>query len=233
MDILLTMLPGLAVSLELTVFIVVFGTMAGLLLGLAMFAGPRALRWAAWAFSELARGLPTLVTLYLIYFGLPAAGVVLSAFLAIIIGIGITTAGYTAEIYRSAFASVAVGQMDAGRAVGLRSYQIFGLIIIPQVLRATLLPIFGIAILVFQGTSLAYSIGVQELMSIAFTNGTVSFQLTQYLYAAALLYLVIVLIVQALISPKGRETLSAFWRWCLSRVRTREARMQSESNVVA
>jgi polar amino acid transport system permease protein len=192
------LLPGLIVSLKITAAVLVVGLPAGLLFGLGMFALPRPLSVAVWLLSEIGRGLPALVTLYFVYFGLPSIGAPLPPFPSIVVAFSFTTASYTAEIYRSALSSVPRQQTEGAQAIGLSRIQTLRLIIVPQALRIAILPLMGFAILIFQGTSLAFSIGITELMSVGYTTGVIEFQVTKYIYAAAVLYLVIVLAFEAL-----------------------------------
>lgn len=194
------LLPGLLVSLKLTLAVLVVGLPCGLLLGVGMYALPGPASFVVWLLTEVGRGLPALVTLYFVYFGLPAlSGILtLSPFLSVVVAFGWTTASYTAEIYRSALASVPHDQLEGAQAIGLSGRQTLLFVTIPQALRTAVLPLMGFAILIFQGTSLAYAIGISELMSVAYTTGVVDFQVKKYVYGAAAVYLVVVLAFELL-----------------------------------
>lgn len=196
---LLELWPGFLESMRLTGAVLVPGLLLGMLLGMGMFALPKRISWLPWAISEIGRGLPALVLLYFVYFGLPSAGLTLPAFPAIVLAFVITTAGYTAEIFRSSIASISKQQMEGAQAVGLSRWQSLWLVIVPQALKIAVLPLASFTILIFQGTSLAYSIGITELMSVAYTTGVISFDVSRYIYGAALYYLVIVLAFEGII----------------------------------
>lgn len=198
-DTLAELLPGFWTSLNVTAWSLLFGLTAGLLMGLGMYVLPRSLSWIPWLVSEIGRGLPALVTVYFVYFGLPGMGLPLPAFPSLIIAFSFTTASYTAEIYRSALISVPREQTEGAQAIGLSRAKALRLIIIPQALRIAILPLASFAILVFQGTSLAFSIGVTELMSVAYTTGVLEFQVAKYIYGAAAYYLVVVLLFEGVL----------------------------------
>jgi len=188
-DDILAVLPGLWLSLGLAALALAVGLPLGLLAGLALHEGNRATRWTVWLLTEVGRGFPALITLYLVYFGLPGAGIVLSAFPAVVVAFGYTTASYAAEIFRVAIMSVPSGQTEATAALGLSRARAMGLVILPQAIRIVTPPLIGLSVLVFQGTALAYSVGLQELLGRSYNLGTVRFDTLRFLLVAALLYL--------------------------------------------
>ncbi|WP_150462052.1 amino acid ABC transporter permease [Nesterenkonia ebinurensis] len=198
-DTLIELLPGLWTSLHITAWTLGIGLVAGLLLGLAMYVLPAWISWLPWVISEIGRGLPALVTLYFVYFGLPNVGLPLPGFSSVVVAFSFVTASYTAEIYRTALTSVPKEQTEASQAVGLSQAKTLWFIIIPQALKVAVLPLASFSILAFQGTSLAYSIGVTELMSVAYTTGVLEFSVTPYIYGAAAYYLIVVLIFEGII----------------------------------
>jgi polar amino acid transport system permease protein len=186
-------------SVKLTIVASVLGFPAGAVLGFGMYLAPR---WAAatiWVLTEIGRGFPTLVIIYVVYFGLPKFHIVLAPFPAVVLALAVTTGSYTAEVFRSALASVPVGQLDAARAIGMGRWATLWYITGRQATRTVLPPLIGFLILVFQGTSLAYSVGVQELMSVAYTKGVVGFQVRKYVLVGAVLYLIVSLALESVI----------------------------------
>lgn len=186
-----SLLPGLVLSVQLLSVSLVVGLPLGLLGGVVLFQGPRIARNLAGIFIEIGRGFPALVTLYLVYFGLPSIGIMLDAFPALIAAFGYTTAAYTSDIFRSALASVPKAQYEAARALALSPRKQFTLVVLPQALRVVLPPLIGFSIIVFQATALAFSIGLRDLTSRAFDLGTLNFNTLHFMLIAAGMYLVI------------------------------------------
>jgi polar amino acid transport system permease protein len=187
------LLPGLALSIQLMLVSLAVGLPLGLAAGVALFEGTRAVRFTVLALTEIGRGFPALVTLYLFYFGLPSLGIVMDAFPALVAAFGYTTASYTADIFRSALASVPKAQHEAAAALALSRWKTFLLIVAPQAVRIVLPPILGFSIIVFQGTALAYSIGLRELVSRAYDQGSLHFDIMHYMGIAAAMYLAVAL----------------------------------------
>ncbi len=125
--------------------------------------GPAPLRCAALAYVEFFRGIPLLLLLTFLYFGLPELGVDIGAIAAAILGFGLNYAAYEAEIYRSAIESVPRGQWEAGRALGMSESLTFRRVIFPQAFRTALGPMTNDFVAMFKDTSLVSVIAVREL----------------------------------------------------------------------
>lgn len=119
-----TVLQGLGNTLTLSLASFLLATLGGLCLALLRLAPLRGLRAIAIAYISFFRGVPLLVTLFFIYYGLPLMGIVMSAFTAAILGLSITASAYTAEIIRAGIEGVEKGQWEAAFAVGLRYHHI-------------------------------------------------------------------------------------------------------------
>ncbi|PBC37642.1 amino acid ABC transporter permease [Rhodococcus sp. ACPA4] len=210
MQIIEAMLPALWVSLQLTFFIAIIGFPLGAVLGFGMYLLPRWAGGVLWVITEIGRGFPALVVVYFVAFGLPKVGFVLPPFLAVVVALTYTTASYTAETFRSSLVAIPAGQTEAARAVGLGTIQTLWFVTGRQALRIALAPLVGFLILVFQGTSVAYSVGVPELMSVAYTDGVVEFTVGRYLLVGAAMYLIVSLLLESLIgritSTRGRKS---------------------------
>jgi polar amino acid transport system permease protein len=179
---------GLWVSVKLTLAIVAVGLPLGLLLAVTISVGPAPARWVAVAIVEVARGVPALVVLYLVYFGLPQVHLTLQAFAAATAALGFTMAGYTTDIFRAGIAAVPDGQREAARALGLRHRQELRHVVLPQAVRIVIPPVLGYVVLFFQASSLAFAIAIPELISRAYTTGSSTFEYLNVLILAALLY---------------------------------------------
>ncbi|QDE36024.1 amino acid ABC transporter permease [Microbacterium foliorum] len=181
-DYLPTLGEGLVVSLQLTALSVVFGYALGLVFALGVTSVRPWLRWPALVVVEIGRGIPALVVLYIVYFGLPALGVLFENFVAAVLGLTFTAAAYSSEVFRAGIQSVPRGQIEASSALGLPRLTSFVRIVLPQGMRSAIPALMGLAIMSFQATSLAYSISVNELMSRAYQMSNITFEyLTVYL----------------------------------------------------
>jgi polar amino acid transport system permease protein len=180
--------PGLLVSLQLTGLSLLFGFPFGLLLAVMAEAKIKPLQWISFLFVEIGRGLPALVLLYLLYFSLPDAGITLTSLTTAIIALTWNTGAYASEYFRAGIASVPLGQKEAALTTGLRGWTGFRLIILPQALRISTPPLAGLAVLVFQGSALAFVIAVPELMSKAFEIGSITFEYLSVYTLTAIIY---------------------------------------------
>ncbi|MCA4134810.1 amino acid ABC transporter permease [Arthrobacter sp. M4] len=184
----LDLLPGLGVSLQLTAGLLAIGLPLGLLLAVGISSKDKIVRYPAVAVVEVGRGVPALVLLYLVYFGLPQTGITLDAMPAAMIGLGVSFAAYTSEVFRAGIQSVPQGQTEAGKALGMSGGVIFGKVVMPQALKIVVPPLLGWAVIYFQATSLAFALAVPELLSRAYVLATTNFQYLNMLSLAAMLY---------------------------------------------
>lgn len=183
--------PGLWVSVKLTLAALVIGLLVGLAFALAGTSRRAWLKWSSIGLVELGRGLPGLIMLYLVYYGLPQLGLTLGNFVAASVALGLTTGAYMSEIMRAGISAVPRGQREASRALGLSPWKELRLVVLPQALRIVVPPLIGYAIILFQGTSLAFAISTPELLSRAYNAASISFQYTAALTLAGVMYLVI------------------------------------------
>jgi His/Glu/Gln/Arg/opine family amino acid ABC transporter permease subunit len=135
----------------------------GLVLALARLSRSRLLAGTAAVYVELVRGAPALTLLFLIYFGLPSVGIVLPAFQAAVIGLGLNGAAYVSEIYRAGIGGIDRGQREAAQAIGMTYPKVMGYVILPQAAKIVLPPLGNYAIGLLKDTSVASLIGAPEL----------------------------------------------------------------------
>lgn len=185
------LLDGLWVSVQVTGLSLIIGLVAGLLLALAAFARTRLLTWPAVLLVEIGRGMPALVMLQLVYFGLPSVGLTLETYAAVVLALSLTTAAYTSEIIRAGLRAVPEGELEAADALGMSRGDVMRFVVIPQGLRIALPTLLGFAILIFQISSLAFSLGLPELLSQAYSIGAATFRYLDVLTLAGLLYLAV------------------------------------------
>ncbi len=182
---------GLLTSLQLTAVSLLIGVPLGLAFALLSSSRSRAVRWTAIGLVEVGRGTPALVMLQFVYYGLPSAGLSLSAFVSAIAALSLTTAGYTSEILRGGLQAVPAGETEAAGALGMSRRDTLRFVTVPQGIRIALPSLMGFAILIFQATSLTFTISVVELLSQAYSIGAATFRYLDVLVLAGLLYLAV------------------------------------------
>lgn len=183
-----TLLNGLWLSLQITGISLALGLPIGLLLAVLASSRNSIVRTASVAVVEIGRGAPALVVLQLFYFGLPSTGITMSSFVAAFCALGLTTAAFTSEILRAGLQAVPVGETEACQTLGVSRLDTLRFIVVPQGLRIALPALMGFAILIFQATSLCFTIAVPELLSQAYSIGSSTFKYFSVLTLAGLLY---------------------------------------------
>jgi polar amino acid transport system permease protein len=136
----------------------------GLCLALAKLSRNRVLSRAATLYVELMRGIPTLVVLFIIYFGIVPLGITLSALTAGALGLGIHAAAYVAEIFRSGIEAIHRGQREAALAAGMTPRQTLRYIVLPQATAMMLPPLMNMLVIVLKDTSICSLISAPEIM---------------------------------------------------------------------
>lgn len=157
-------LGGLPTTLALSVLAIFGGAVVGLPLMLARRSSSFLFSAGARAIIDVFRAVPPIVWLFIIFFGLAETGVQLSPFTAAVVGLGAISAAYLAEIYRGGLMAVDQGQWEAGQALGLRTRDTYRYVLGPQAWRVALPAATTYAIALIKDTSLAYTIGVNEIL---------------------------------------------------------------------
>lgn len=158
----------LPTTLLLAVVSMIFAMILGLVLALLRESKITVLVKVIEFYISLFRGIPSLVQLFIIYFGLPQlfpALSELSAMSAAIIGFSLKTSAYMAEIFRAALASVDWGQTEAGLSIGMNRSQIYRRIVLPQAMLNALPATGNTFISLIKDTSVAFALGVSELFA--------------------------------------------------------------------
>lgn len=187
-------LPMLGRGLKWTVMITIgglfFGFILGSIAGLMKLSRKTSVRKIAGVYVETIRGTPMLVQAMFLYFGIPMAlGIRISPLVAGIIIIAINSGAYIAEIVRGAVQSINVGQMEAGRSIGLTAGQTMRYIIWPQAMRRMIPPLGNQFIISLKDTSLLAVIGVGELLRTGQEIVAVNFRAFEVYLTVGLVYL--------------------------------------------
>ncbi len=159
------LLSGAVVTVEITLAGMALAVLVGLMVALLRLYGPAPARLLAMAYVEFFRGIPVLLLIYFLYYGLPALSPALEMgpLQAAILGFGLNYAAYEAEIYRGGISSISVGQWEAAASLGMPPRLTFARIILPQAVRVILPPMTNDLVALFKDTSVVSVIGVVEL----------------------------------------------------------------------
>ena len=157
------LLPGLKMTIPLTVIAFSLAMVIAVVVALIQFAHVKVLTSISRFYIWVIRGTPLLVQLFVVYYGLPKIGLVMEAFPAAVLVFSINEGAYCAETMRGALESVPVGQIEAGYCAGLSFVQVMRRIVLPQALRTAFPPLSNSLISMVKDTSLAANITVTEM----------------------------------------------------------------------
>ncbi len=189
---------GAAFTIPLALLSFVIGLVLGLLTALGRAFGPAPFSLLARFYVWIIRGTPLLVQLFLIFYGLPAVGIVIDAFPAALIGFSLNMGAYTSEIIRAAIASVPQGQWEASFSVGMTWSQALRRTILPQAARVATPPLANSFISLVKDTSLAAAITVTEMFQTAQRIAAANYEPLILYSEAAVLYLAFCSVLSAL-----------------------------------
>ena len=165
------LLDGAWVTIQISLLSMLLAVLLGLAIAATRLYAPRPFALLAVVYVEFFRGIPVLLLLFFLYFGLPEIAIAyelpvslkLSPMQAAVIGFGLNYAAYEAEIYRAGLLSVPAGQWEAAASLGLRRRQTFAHVILPQAIRFILPPMTSDFVALFKDTSVVSIIAVVEL----------------------------------------------------------------------
>ncbi len=180
---------GLIFTVPLTLITFFLGILLGLLVALARLYGSTPLVALVRFYVWLIRGTPLLVQLFLIFYGLPSAGIVLDAFTAAVIGFTLNIGAYSSEIIRATLAAIPKGQWEAAYSIGMNWPQVMWRVILPQAARIAVPPLSNTFISLVKDTSLAAAVTVPELFQAAQRLASVTYEPLILYIETAIIYL--------------------------------------------
>lgn len=195
------LLKYIHVTLSISLLSMIIGITLAILLALIKIYKIKGLYFFTNVYISFFRGTPFIAQLFLLYFGLPEIIPVLknlNAYNAAVICLALNASAYMAESIRAAITSIEKGQTEAALSLGMTNLQALKLIIIPQSARIAIPSLANNFIDIIKGSSLAFTIGVAEIMGKAQMEGSASYKLFESYLAVALLYWVIVLVFEYL-----------------------------------
>ncbi|WP_136683944.1 amino acid ABC transporter permease [Falsirhodobacter xinxiangensis] len=185
----------LAAGAWATVYISAISMALGLVFGIVLtamrMAPVAALRSIAIGYIELIRNTPFLVQVFFIYFGMPELGLRLNAMEAAILTMTLNCSAYIAEIVRSGVESIRKGQIEAGRALGMSTPDVYRFIVFRPAIRAVYPSLCSQFILMMLNTSLVASISAQELTYAAQMIDNQTFRSFEVYFVLGAIYLIL------------------------------------------
>jgi L-cystine transport system permease protein len=181
-------LAGLTGTIPLSLASFAIGLVLALGVALLRLARNPVLSGIARFYISVIRGTPLLVQLFVIFYGLPAIGVVIDPFPAAVIAFSLNVGGYAAEVIRAAILSVPQGQWEAAHTVGLTRTKTLTRIVLPQAARVSVPPLSNTFISLVKDSSLASLILVSELFRQAQNIAAFSYEFMAVYLEAALIY---------------------------------------------
>ncbi len=195
------MLKGAGITILLALASAPFGFGAGLLLALMKLSRNGVVRAVCEAFTTLFRGIPDLLSLFIVYFGLQAAlnwigsmvrpgqPMTMDAFVAGAISLAVVVAAYSSEVWVAALHAVPPGQREAAYALGLSPRRAFALVTLPQLGRVALPGLGNIWTILLKDTSLISTLAVTDLLRAASEASRNTLRPILFYSAAAMIYL--------------------------------------------
>lgn len=182
---------GFLRTIEISVLSIVLGTLAGLLIGIALTYGRLPLRILARAYVDVLRGTPVLVLVLACFYMPSVLGIGLDAITAGVLALTLFCAAHIAEILRGALIAIPPGQTEAARSIGLTFPKILAFVLLPQALRAILPTWINTGAELVKASTLVSIIGVGELLLKTQEIVGRNFLTLDFYLFAGLLYLIV------------------------------------------
>ena len=198
------LLAGAWISLQIVILAFSGGMFFGLILASIKTFGNLSLRRIVIFYVTFFTNTPQLVQIYFLFFALPEIGILLSPFVAVLIGMTLNAAAYMCEIQRAGFLSIRQNELDAARTMSFSIVQQVRFVILPHIMKVLFPPLSNHYILMTLGTSMAAIFGVEELTGRAFNINSETFRSVEIFSITALVYIIITFIATLLLAIIGK-----------------------------
>lgn len=197
---------GTLVTVGLAIATLPFGLMLGFVIALAKNSNEPSLRAAANIYTTIFRGLPELLTLFIVYYGVqillqqlvaliwPGTYIEINSFAAGMVALGVVFSSYASEVFLSAFKGIPAGQYEGAHALGLTRWRTMRLVILPQLIRLALPGLSNLWLILLKDTALVSVIGLTDLLRQAGIAARVTKEAFLFFSLACLIYLVLSII---------------------------------------
>lgn len=201
------LITGLEYTLSLAAITVFFGAILGSLIALLRMSKVVPFRWIAATYTEIIRGTPMLLQLYLFYFALPQLIPFLNRkqYACVAIALTCNSAAYVSEIIRSGIQAVDIGQTEAARSLGMSQSLTMTQIILPQAVKNILPALGNEFIMITKDTSLASTFFIGDLMTQCLLVKGTTYLTIEPLVIIAAIYFVVTFILSKLVAAFERR----------------------------
>jgi polar amino acid transport system permease protein len=198
------LLAGAWISLQIVILAFSGGMFFGLIFASIKTFGNLTLRRIVNVYVTFFTNTPQLVQIYFLFFALPEIGILLSPFVAVLIGMTLNAAAYMCEIQRAGFLSIRQNELDAARTMSFSIVQQVRFVILPHIMKVLFPPLSNHYILMTLGTSMAAIFGVEELTGRAFNINSETFRSVEIFSITALIYIIITFFATLLLAIIGK-----------------------------
>jgi polar amino acid transport system permease protein len=197
---------GVFVTVALAAATLPLGLLAGFFIALAKQSSEPSLRLAGNIYTTIFRGLPELLTLFLVYYGVqiglqnlvrliePEASVEVNSFVSGMVALGVVLSSYASEVFLSAFRAIPKGQYEGGYSIGLSGGQTMRLVVLPQLIRIALPGLANLWLVLLLNTAIVSAIGLSDLLRQAGVAARVTREPFLFFSVAVLLYLALAIV---------------------------------------
>lgn len=204
-----TLLHGLALTVELTLVVIVIGMLVAVPVALLRMSSVQLIRWPAQAYIELFRGTPMLVQLIWIYYALPTlTGIALDSTVSVIVALSANLAAYMAEAYRAGLQAVPKEHVEAAQVLGLSRFDILRHVSLPQAIRQQIPVILSLNVMLLKDTSLVSALGVPDLTYLGNLQSSQTYRPLEVYTEVGVLYFMIAFPATLVISALERRLLA-------------------------
>ena len=210
-DILLTLLQGAGYTLLITFSCAATALVVGLGIAMSRELGGDWVSGLLSAWVYVFRGIPMLVLLFIVFFGLPGIGLDVPPLIAMMLSLGLISGAYLSEVFRGALAEVNPNEVLAARSMGFTRFETLRLVKIPQMLRFAVPGMVNELTTVLKYSPFAYTVGLPEITKQAMTLVAVTLRGIEIYVAVGLLYFAIYrLLLAALEMVEKRYSIAGF-----------------------
>lgn len=197
---------GVFITVSLAAATLPLGLIIGFIVALAKQSDEPSLRAAGNIYTTIFRGLPELLTLFMIFFGVqialqqvvhffdPTATIEVNSFVSGMVALGFVFSSYASEVFLSAFRAIPRGQYEGGYSIGLSDGQTMRLVVLPQLIRIALPGLANLWLILLKDTALVSAIGLSDILRQASIASRVTKHAFLFFGLAGLIYLVLAII---------------------------------------
>jgi len=198
------LLGGAVITLEIAFFTFWAGACIGICGAVAKVYGGNTARRIASGYVILFTNTPALVQIFLLYYALPDAGILLGSMTAVLIGLTLNAGAYLTEILRAGVISVRRSEMEAATTLGMSRLQLLRYVMLPHIAKTIYAPLSNFFVWLVLGSSLAALFGVEELTGRAINISTANLRSIETFVVVAAIYVVLTVLASSSLALVGR-----------------------------